>query len=223
MLVRFVAEMKPFQYLHCWGTFTWHHVTHYSQWLNRVQARDILIQMAQAIGTHGWHAQHHLPDVHFRQCDMLNVFIGANTYIKNQLWYWLCSIKITCYTLLTLLVIFKQSLEKGLLPNDWKVGKGVPLHKCSDKSPPLNYLLISLASISRNIMEHIICTHLFEFRKSNSFFIIANMDFLSHSLVKLKLYMTCILALKVDSRQTAIFLISLKRLTRFLTNYYFIN
>lgn len=66
--------------------------------------------------------------------------------------------------------IFRQSLETGVVPEDWKFGKVIPVHKSGSRSSPANYRPISLTCISSKIMEHIIFKHLVSFLDSNSFF-----------------------------------------------------
>lgn len=64
------------------------------------------------------------------------------------------------YSAIILYKIFQQSLETGILPEDWLIGKVVPLHKSGDKHVAINYRPISLTSIPCKIMEHIIVSHL---------------------------------------------------------------
>lgn len=45
------------------------------------------------------------------------------------------STKNRCALFLT--VIIQQSLEIGLLPDDWNVGKVIPIYKAGDKKPSL--------------------------------------------------------------------------------------
>lgn len=66
--------------------------------------------------------------------------------------------------------IFQQSLDSGVVPDDWKIGKVIPVHKNGSKSSPLNYRPISLTSIPSKIMEHVIFKHLSSFLEDNSFF-----------------------------------------------------
>lgn len=42
--------------------------------------------------------------------------------------------------------IFRQSLETGVVPEDWKFGKVIPVHKSGSRSSPANYRPISPAS-----------------------------------------------------------------------------
>lgn len=74
------------------------------------------------------------------------------------------------YSAIILCKIFEQSLETGILPGDWLMGKVVPLHKSGDKHLAVNYRPISLTSIPCKIMEHIIVSHLTRFLESSSFF-----------------------------------------------------
>lgn len=57
----------------------------------------------------------------------------------------------SCYSSILLSMIFMQSLEQGLLPADWKIGKVVPLHKSGDTLSPLNYRPISLTSVPSKV------------------------------------------------------------------------
>lgn len=74
------------------------------------------------------------------------------------------------YTSIILESIFSQSYHDGVLPEDWKTAKVIPVHKAGDKQNPSNYRPISLTSIPCKIMEHIILTHLVNFLEDNSFF-----------------------------------------------------
>lgn len=74
------------------------------------------------------------------------------------------------YIEIYLFKIFVQSLASGVLPEEWKIGKVIPLHKQGDKQSPLNYRPISLISTPCKILEHIIFTHLVNYLDSNSFF-----------------------------------------------------
>lgn len=74
------------------------------------------------------------------------------------------------YSSIILSKLFEQSLTLGCLPDDWKVGKVVPVHKTGDHHSPLNYRPISITSIPCKILEHIIFSHLVQHLESNSFF-----------------------------------------------------
>ncbi|KAM7303245.1 reverse transcriptase family protein [Ixodes scapularis] len=74
------------------------------------------------------------------------------------------------YSSIILSSLFQQSLDHGVLPEDWKVGKVVPIHKAGDRFSPFNYRPISLTSVPCKIMEHIISSQLSRFLECNSFF-----------------------------------------------------
>lgn len=74
------------------------------------------------------------------------------------------------YSSIFLAKIFQQSLNSGILPRDWKIGKVVPLHKSGNRHSPLNYRPISLTSIPCKIMEHVLYSHICNFLEFNCFF-----------------------------------------------------
>lgn len=69
-----------------------------------------------------------------------------------------------------LLIIFTKSLESGRLPDDWKFGNVVPIHKNGKKNSVENYRPISLTSECCKIMEHIIYSNLISHLNINNFF-----------------------------------------------------
>lgn len=74
------------------------------------------------------------------------------------------------YSSIILSMLFHQSLLHGCLPEDWKVGKVIPLHKTGDAHCPNNYRPISLTSVPCKVLEHIIYSNIVNFLESNSFF-----------------------------------------------------
>ena len=54
-------------------------------------------------------------------------------------------------------VIYTQSYQTGILPNEWLTANIVPVYKKGDKSNPANYRPISLTSVCCKTMERIIC------------------------------------------------------------------
>lgn len=66
--------------------------------------------------------------------------------------------------------LFDQSLEEGVLPEDWKVGKVAPLFKSGNAHSPGNYRPISLTSVPCKLLEHVIYTHVVSYLESNAFF-----------------------------------------------------
>lgn len=63
-----------------------------------------------------------------------------------------CSVSIAPY----LVLLFNQSLENGIVPDDWKSANVCPIFKNGRKSDPANYRPISLTSVCCKILEHII-------------------------------------------------------------------
>lgn len=67
-------------------------------------------------------------------------------------------------------LIFQQSLSSGVVPQDWKVGKIIPVPKKGNPSSQNSYRPISLTSISCKLMEHVIYSHITKFLTSLNFF-----------------------------------------------------
>ena len=55
-----------------------------------------------------------------------------------------------------LYILFRQSLTKGHIPNDWKCANITPVFKKGSKSRPSNYRPISLTSQVAKILESIV-------------------------------------------------------------------
>jgi len=62
----------------------------------------------------------------------------------------------------SLAVVFKASLGQGQLPQEWKHANVVPIYKKGDRSSPLNYRPVSLTCVCCKILEHIICSNIFQ-------------------------------------------------------------
>ena len=56
-------------------------------------------------------------------------------------------------------IIYSQSLEHAILPQDWLSANFTPVFKKGDQSISANYRLISLMSVLCKVMEHIIFHH----------------------------------------------------------------
>lgn len=82
-----------------------------------------------------------------------------------------------CSKYLTLL--FKESLRRAELPNDWKYGKIVPIPKTENPSNITLYRPISILCTCVKALEHIIFKHISEFLENNSI-----IDFRQHGFRK---------------------------------------
>ena len=62
-----------------------------------------------------------------------------------------------------LTLIYQASHDQEQTPDDWKGTFITPLFKKGDKSKPSNYILVSLTSVSSQVMEHILHCHITKF------------------------------------------------------------
>ena len=60
-------------------------------------------------------------------------------------------------------LIFKQSMESGSFPSEWKKGNVVPIHKKDDKQCLSNYRPVSLLPICGKFFERLIFNEMFKF------------------------------------------------------------
>ncbi|CAH8652546.1 unnamed protein product [Schistosoma bovis] len=72
------------------------------------------------------------------------------------------------YIAIPLTVIFKMSLDQGVLPMDWKDAIVTPIHKTGLRQVPSNYRPVSLTSVVIQILERIIKRTMTEFMKTNN-------------------------------------------------------
>ena len=61
-----------------------------------------------------------------------------------------------------LAIIFKQCVDTGIFPSEWKKGNIVPIHKKGDKQTLKNYRPVSLLPICRKILERLIFNEMFD-------------------------------------------------------------
>ena len=66
-----------------------------------------------------------------------------------------------------LYLIFKRSLDVGVVPSLWKFSEIIPLFKKGSRSDPLNYRPISLTSVCCKSLERIVVSCLVDFLESN--------------------------------------------------------
>ena len=62
-----------------------------------------------------------------------------------------------------LAIIFKQCVDTGIFPSEWKKGNIVPIHKKGDKQTLKNYRPVSLLPICRKILERSMFNEMFNF------------------------------------------------------------
>ena len=60
-------------------------------------------------------------------------------------------------------MIFKQSIEAGVFPSEWKKANIVPTHKKGDKQAQKNFRPVSLLPICGKILERLIFNKMFNF------------------------------------------------------------
>ena len=62
-----------------------------------------------------------------------------------------------------LAIIFKQCVDTGIFPFEWKKGNIVPIHKKGDKQTLKSYRLVSLLPICGKILERLMFNEMFKF------------------------------------------------------------
>ena len=55
-----------------------------------------------------------------------------------------------------LALLYRRSLDTGLVPQDWKLGRVVPIFKKGDKKDPNNYRPVSLTAVTCKVLESLI-------------------------------------------------------------------
>lgn len=67
-------------------------------------------------------------------------------------------------------LIFQQSLDSDQVPEDWWIGKVVPVFKKVNRMFPKYYHPISISSVYCEIMEHIVYSEVLHFLSTNNFY-----------------------------------------------------
>ena len=62
-----------------------------------------------------------------------------------------------------LAINFKQCVDTGIFPSEWKKGNIVPIHKKGDKQTLKNYRPVSLLPICGKIIERLMFNEMFKF------------------------------------------------------------
>ena len=65
-------------------------------------------------------------------------------------------------------IIFKNCLQTGTFPNNWKKSNVVPIHKKGDKERLQNYRPVSLLPACSKIFERIVFNPMLEFLEKNN-------------------------------------------------------
>ena len=65
-------------------------------------------------------------------------------------------------------IIFKNCLQTGTFPNNWKKSNVVPIHKKGDKQLLQNYCPVSLLPVCSTIFERIVFNPMLEFLEENN-------------------------------------------------------
>ena len=72
------------------------------------------------------------------------------------------------YVWFPLQIIFLQSLKLGVIPDEWKVSKVVPIHKKGSRLSVENYRPVSLTVVACRILERIIRKHILVYLTTNT-------------------------------------------------------
>ena len=86
--------------------------------------------------------------------------------------------------------IFKQSLQTGTIPSQWKHAYVSPIFKKGQKSDPKNYRPISLTSIICKSMEHIIVSQIMKHLEDQNILTDRQFGFRSKHSCESQLYIT---------------------------------
>ena len=64
--------------------------------------------------------------------------------------------------------LFTQSLEEGVIPEDWSNALITPVFKKGNVHSAANYRPVSLTCVLCKLLEHIVCSHVLTFMESNN-------------------------------------------------------
>ena len=65
-------------------------------------------------------------------------------------------------------LLFQASLDQGVVPEDWKKAKIVPIFKKGDKDNAENYRPVSLTSVTCKLLEHIVHSNVMDHLQKNN-------------------------------------------------------
>ena len=96
----------------------------------------------------------------------------------KKLWYDLDTIKATGPDLIptrvlklapVLAELFQNSIDTGIVPDDWLTANVVGIYKKGDKQEPANYRPVSLTSVTCKVLEHIIYSQIMSHYNKHNF------------------------------------------------------
>ena len=109
---------------------------------------------------------HPLSSIHFEDQDILKI-IRSLKYNKAH-GYDDISMRLFSSILRPLSITFKNCLQTGAFPNNWKKSNVVPIHTKGDKQLLQNYRSVSLLPVCSNIFERIVFNPMLEFLEENN-------------------------------------------------------
>ena len=66
-----------------------------------------------------------------------------------------------------LAILFKQCVDTGIFPSEWKQGNFVPIYKKGDRQAPKSYRPVSLLFIFGKILERLMFNEMLKFFTEN--------------------------------------------------------
>ena len=69
-----------------------------------------------------------------------------------------------------LTTLFQTSLDRGVVPRDWKTASVCPIFKKGEKYVAANYRPVSLTCVASKILEHILTSQLMTFAETHNVF-----------------------------------------------------
>ena len=69
-----------------------------------------------------------------------------------------------------LTTLFQSSLDKGVVPDDWKRANVCPIYKKGEKYQASNYRPVSLTCVVSKVMEHILTSQLMTYAEHHNIF-----------------------------------------------------
>ena len=98
-----------------------------------------------------------------------------------------------------LTTLFQASLDKAIVPSDWKKASVCPIFKKGEKSAAANYRPVSLTCVTSKIMEHILTSQLMRYAEENNIFHPSQHGFCrDHGCEKQLIELVCDIATKLD-------------------------